>query len=329
MNIGLFGAGRIGYVHARAIANLSDVDIVAVADVSEESAAKVLQLSGARFDSVEGILADPDIQAVIIASPTALHADQIELAALAGKHIFCEKPIDLDVQRVRSCLDVVKRTGVQFMIGFNRRFDPSFNRIKQDIVSGAIGQLELLQITSRDPRPPEIAYIGQSGGLFRDMMIHDFDMARYLFGEEIVEVQANASVLIDPDIGKAGDVDTAVVSLRSVSGKLAVITNSRRTTYGYDQRIEAHGSKGMLSAGNHRANTVTLANSEGYRNEPLLDFFLERYALAYELELSAFVDAVSNAQPVSPTSIDGLKSLELAEAAIESLQSRKTVFLAH
>src|SRR6185312_1969509 len=249
-------------------------------------------------------------------SPTPTHADYIERAAREGRAIFCEKPIDLAADRVRACLDVVRRAGVVLMVGFNRRFDPHFATLKRRMDAGEIGSLELLTIISRDPTPPPIDYVKSSGGLFRDMMIHDLDMARFLLGEEPVEVSAAASCLVDPAIGAAGDVDTAVVTLRTASGRLCQISNSRRATYGYDQRIEAHGSKGLLRAGNITATTVELATGAGFVTDPVLPFFLERYAAAYRAELDAFIAAVGGEAPASPNGEDGLRALLLANAAI-------------
>ena len=230
--------------------------------------------------------------AVLIGSPTPTHADYIERAAAAGRAIFCEKPIDLSAPRVRTCLDAVRRAGVVLMVGFNRRFDPHFATLKRRLDAGEIGTLELLTIISRDPAPPPPAYVATSGGLFRDMMIHDLDMARFLLGEEPVEVHAAASCLVDQSIAAAGDVDTAVVTLRTAGGKLCQISNSRRATYGYDQRIEAHGAKGLLRAGNVTATTVELATGAGFATDPVLPFFLERYAAAYRAELDVFIAAV-------------------------------------
>ena len=255
-----------------------------------------------------------------------MHADQIELAAKAGKAIFCEKPVDLSAERVRACLKVVESTKAKLMIGFNRRFDTNFAAARKSIDAGDVGSVELVQIVSRDPGPPPLDYIKRSGGLFRDMMIHDLDLVRFLLnGEEIVSVSATGSVLVDSAIGAAGDVDTATATLRSKSGKIAVITNSRRATYGYDQRIEIHGSKGAVSAANIHNKTVTLANAEGYREAPLLNFFMERYADAYRSELQSFVKAIETGSVISPSGIDGLKALELADACVKSMQNKAEV----
>jgi len=321
INIGLLGAGRIGLTHARAVAGISAARIAAVFDPDDAAVRAAIDLTGARIATVAEIIADPAIDAVIIATPTDLHADQVEMAAEAGKAIFCEKPIDLEVARVRACLKVVERTGARLMIGFNRRFDREFVELRARIEAGAVGEVELVQITSRDHAPPPIDYIRRSGGLFRDMMIHDLDMARFLVGEEFVEVFATGSVLIDPAFEAAGDVDTATATLKTASGKLVVITTNRRASYGHDQRAEVHGSKGMASIGNRRATAVSVADRQGYRTEPLLASFMVRYADAYRQELTAFVDALESGGPLSPSGEDGLRALELADAARRSMET--------
>ena len=323
VTLGLLGAGRIGLTHARALAGVPAAKVVAIADPVSEAAAAVTALTGAKPASVDEIMADSAIQAVVIASPTDLHADQVEQAARAGKAIFCEKPIDLDVNRVRDCLKVVAETGAQMMIGFNRRFDADYRALKAQVDAGAVGEIETLQIVSRDHAPPPIAFVKRSGGLFRDMMIHDLDMARFLMGEEFTQVFATASVLIDPAVGEAGDVDTATATLKTATGRIAVITTNRRASYGHDQRAEVHGSRGMASIGNRRATSVTLADGAGYHAEPLLPSFTDRYAEAYRRELAFFVEALESGVPLSPTGEDGLRALELAEAALESTRTGK------
>ncbi|PKR53037.1 inositol 2-dehydrogenase [Thalassospira marina] len=325
LNIGLLGAGRIGITHAKAVLGVPNAKIAAVYDPVDAAAQNAIALTGAKRATVEEIMADAAIDAVIIATPTDLHADQIELAAKAGKAIFCEKPVDLSAERVRACLKVVEETGAKLMVGFNRRFDPSFARVHAEIRAGNVGDVELVQITSRDPGAPPVDYIKRSGGLFRDMMIHDFDMARFLLGEEVTEVFATGAVLTDPAIKETGDVDTATATLRTASGKMAVITNSRRATYGYDQRVEVHGSKGMVQAENHRATSVTIANGDGYTTEPLLDFFMQRYADAYRFELTTFCNMLAGENVAFPSGHDGLKALELADAAVQSLQTGAAV----
>jgi len=325
INIGLLGAGRIGLTHARAFSGIPTARIAAVFDPLDAAAQVAIDLTGARRATVDEIMSDPTIDAVIIATPTDLHATQVEQAAHAGKAIFCEKPIDLDIDRVRACLKVVSETGARMQIGFNRRFDREFVELRAQIEAGAVGELELVQITSRDHAPPPIEFIKRSGGMFRDMMIHDLDMARFLVGEEFVEVFATGSVLIDPAIGDAGDVDTASATLKTASGKIAVITTNRRATYGHDQRAEVHGSKGMASIGNRRATSVSVADSHGYRREPLLASFMDRYADAYKRELTAFVEALETGGPLSPTGEDGLRALELADAALRSMETGRLV----
>jgi myo-inositol 2-dehydrogenase/D-chiro-inositol 1-dehydrogenase len=328
LRLGLLGAGRIGKVHAAAIAATPGATLVAVADAVPEAATALADAHGAAVREADAIMAAGDIDGVLITTPTDLHATMIEQAARAGKAIFCEKPIDLDVDRVRACLDVVASTGAKLMVGFNRRFDPNFREVRRRIEAGAIGAVEMVQITSRDPAPPPVSYIGRSGGLFRDMAIHDFDMARFLLGEEPVTVYAAASVLVDPAIGAAGDVDSAAITLTTASGRICQISNSRRATYGYDQRIEVHGARGLLSAENVRATTVEEATAEGYRRDPLLDFFMTRYTAAYQAEIATFVSAVTSGTPLTPSGDDGLKALLIAEAAALSVREQRVVRLA-
>ncbi len=325
ISLGLLGAGRIGYTHAASIAHVEGARIASVFDPIDEAADRVMKMTGAKRDTVEGIFADAAIDGVIIATPTDLHADQIEQAARAGKAIFCEKPIDLSAARVEECLAVVEAENAPLMIGFNRRFDASFDKMRSQIRDGRVGAVELVQITSRDPAPPPISYIERSGGLFRDMMIHDFDIVRFLTGDEIVSVSAKGASLVDPAIGEAGDVDTAIVTMTMKSGALAVITNSRRATYGYDQRLEVHGSTGMIAADNPRSTTVIQAGSEGYRIDPLNDFFMERYAAAYSSEIARFCQVLKGEDVEYPGGSDGLASLRLADAAELSMKSGQDV----
>jgi myo-inositol 2-dehydrogenase / D-chiro-inositol 1-dehydrogenase len=325
LSIAVIGAGRIGRIHASNIAANPAARLIGVADVDEAAAEALARSCGARAVTLDEALA---ANAVLIASPTPTHAGYIERAAAAGGAIFCEKPVDLSAERVRACLQAVQRAGVVLMVGFNRRFDPHFLTLKRRLDAGEIGALELLTIISRDPAPPPPAYVATSGGLFRDMMIHDLDMARFLLGEEPVEVHAAASCLVDATIGAAGDVDTAVATLRTASGKLCQISNSRRAAYGYDQRIEAHGAKGLLRAGNVAATTVELANADGFVSDPVLPFFLERYATAYRAELDAFIAAVTQGVAPRPNGDDGLHALLLADAATESARTGTTIRLA-
>lgn len=321
LDIAVIGAGRIGRIHAGNIASHPGCRLAGIADTDEAAAGRLAASLGTRTLNVEGAMR---AHAVLIASPTPTHADYIEQAAAAGRAVFCEKPIDLSADRVRTCLEAVRRNGVVLMVGFNRRFDPHFATLKQRLDGGEVGALELLTIVSRDPSPPPLAYIAASGGLFRDMMIHDLDMARFLLNEEPIEVTARASCLVDPAIGAAGDVDTAVVTLRTASGRLCQISNSRRATYGYDQRIEAHCAGGLLRAGNVIPTTVEAATAEGFRTDPVLPFFLERYAAAYRAELDAFVRAARGEGPAKPDGEDGLRALLLADAANEAAASSRT-----
>jgi len=325
LDIAVLGAGRIGRIHAGNIAAHPDARLAGIADTVPDAAARLAETLGARTLSIEDALR---ADAVLIASPTPTHADYIERAAALGCPVFCEKPIDLSADRVRACLTAVRQAGITLMVGFNRRFDPHFAALKARLDGGEIGALELLTIISRDPSPPPISYVETSGGLFRDMMIHDLDMARFLLGEEPVAVGAAASCLVDAAIGAAGDVDTAVVTLRTASGRLCQISNSRRAVYGYDQRIEAHGAKGMLRAGNVLPTTVELADGAGFRSDPVLPFFLERYAAAYRAELGAFIAAIAGGGPAHPDGTDGLRALLLADAALEASRTGRTVGIA-
>lgn len=325
VRFGLLGAGRIGKVHAKAVSSNSKAKLVAVADAFEKAASDLAGQYGCAVRSIEQILAADDIDAVVICTPTDTHAELIEQFARAGKAVFCEKPIDLDVERVKACLKVVDAAAATLMVGFNRRFDPHFQAVHDVIAKGEIGTVEMVTIVSRDPGAPPVDYIKRSGGIFRDMTIHDFDMARYLLGEEIESVTAQASVLVDKAIGEAGDFDSASVMLQTATGKHATISNSRRATYGYDQRIEVHGSKGAVSAENQRPVSIEVANASGYTRPPLHDFFMTRYLDAYAHEISAFIDFVESKSPASPSGIDGLIALALADAAVKSVKEGRTV----
>ena len=327
MKFGIIGAGRIGKIHAGNVAARKDCAVSFVADADAAAATSLAASTGGKVGSIDEILASSEVDAVAICAPTDMHADLIERSARAGKAIFCEKPIDLDAERIAKTLEVVKSTGATLMVGFNRRFDPNFAAVRQRIQDGLIGALEMVAITSRDPSPPPVSYIARSGGLFRDMMIHDFDMARFLLGEEPVSISAMGSALVDKAIGEAGDVDTAVVIMETKSGKVAQISNSRRAAYGYDQRIEAHGSKGMIQAGNIKETTVEFAGANGFASDKVLNFFLERYATAYRSELDAFVEAVKSGKKPNPDGEDGLKANRLADAAYLSWKTQKRVNL--
>jgi myo-inositol 2-dehydrogenase/D-chiro-inositol 1-dehydrogenase len=327
MRFALIGAGRIGTIHGGNIAAHADCELAYISDPDAATAAKLAAATRSQVVSLAQALTAKDIDAVVICAPTDLHAALIEQAAAQGKAIFCEKPVDLDAGRIATCLAKVKAAGVPLMIGFNRRFDPNFAALQKRLATGEAGDIELVSIMSRDPGPPPISYVTRSGGLFRDMMIHDFDMARFLLGEEPVSVQAVGSVLVDPQIGQAGDVDTAAVLLTTAAGRIVQISNSRRATYGYDQRIEVHGSKGMLRAGNIHNSTVELANASGFTADPIQNFFLERYASAYRLELDAFIASVQAGRAPSPSGEDGLRAQVLADAATQSWKTRQRVDL--
>ncbi|HTW69325.1 MAG TPA: inositol 2-dehydrogenase [Acetobacteraceae bacterium] len=322
LKIAVIGAGRIGRIHARNVAAHPDALLAGIADPDRAAADRLAQATAATVIDLDAAF---HADSVMICSPTTTHADYIERAAAAGKPAFCEKPVDLSADRVRACLEAVRRAGIPLMIGFNRRFDTHFGAVKRRLDEGEIGALELLTIVSRDPAPPPLGYIATSGGLFRDMMIHDLDLARYFLGEEPVELFAAASSLVDPAIGQAGDVDTAVVALKTAAGRLCQISNSRRATYGYDQRIELHGSKGLLRAGNVTATTLEHADAGGFRTDPALPFFLERYAGAYRAELDAFIAAVQKGTAPKPDGDDGLRALILADAATRSAQTGQAV----
>jgi myo-inositol 2-dehydrogenase/D-chiro-inositol 1-dehydrogenase len=320
-----FGAGRIGAIHAGNVAAHSSARLGLVVDPDPVAAERLATRHGSSIGTEAEALADPSIDAVIIASATDTHADLVGRAARAGKAIFCEKPLDLDRRRAEACVAIVRDCGVPLMVGFNRRFDPHFARLERHLRDGRIGNLELLTITSRDPAPPPLEYVRRSGGLFRDMTIHDFDMARWLLGEEPVELYAAASVLVDPALREVGDVDTAIVTLRTASGALCQISNSRRAVYGYDQRIEAFGAKGAVQAGNVVESTVTLADEDGIVGERPLHFFLERYAEAYRRELDHFIGAVAAGAAPLVGGEDGVRALALADAAAESVRSGRPV----
>lgn len=327
IDIAVIGAGRIGQIHATNLHLNPAANIRCIIDVSEPAAATLAERCETEVGSLKEMLADRSIQAVVIASSTDTHAELVTACANAGKQIFCEKPLDLDVDTARRCLDVVAKQGVLLCLGFNRRHDPSFEKLRNEVVSGKVGDVEVVSITSRDPAPPPAEYIARSGGLFRDMMIHDFDMGRWLLDEEPVEVFAAGSVLIDDAIGKAGDIDTATATLKTASGRLCLITNSRRCSYGYDQRIEVFGSSGMARAANQRETLVETASQAGFARDPVLPFFLERYADAYRLQLEKFLRAAAGESLALPGGRDGLRALEIADAAQTSLDEGRPVTL--
>ncbi|UTH49567.1 inositol 2-dehydrogenase [Loktanella salsilacus] len=325
LRIGVLGCGRIGRVHAASIMRLPDAALVAVSDAFAQNALDLATQTGAQVRSSDAIIESDDIDAIIICTPTDTHYDLIHAAAKARKAIFCEKPVDMSADRIRDCIKVVEAYAVDFMTAFNRRFDPNFASVHARIQAGEIGNVELVTILSRDPAPPPISYIKTSGGIFRDMMIHDFDMARFLMGEDPVQVFATGSALVDPEIGAAGDVDTAAVILTTASGKICQISNSRRASYGYDQRIEVHGAAGLLRAQNVLEDTVEVGNAAGFRRAPTMNFFLERYERAYLAEMAHFVAAVTAGTPLSSTITDGLQAQLMADAATLSLAEGRPI----
>jgi myo-inositol 2-dehydrogenase/D-chiro-inositol 1-dehydrogenase len=332
INVGVIGAGRIGKIHTENIAYfMPQAKLVAIADVNVtpaiEAWAKNLGIAHAYKDPSD-LLANRDIQAVLICASTDTHADLVVKAAQAGKHVFCEKPVDLTVAKVHAALDAVKKAGVLLQVGFNRRFDHNFRKVRELVESGAVGTPQLVKITSRDPAPPSPAYVAVSGGIFLDMMIHDFDMARFQAGSEVVEVYAAGAVLVDPAIGKAGDVDTAIVTLRFANGALGVIDNSRKAVYGYDQRVEVFGSKGAAAAENDAPSTVKLSTESGVVGDKPLYFFLERYKEAFISEMRAFLDSAASGEPTPVTGNDGLQDLLVGLAAKKSLAEGRPVKIA-
>lgn len=315
---GVLGCGRIGQVHANSLSRLRDARLVAVSDAHAPAATALAAETGADVRATDAIIGADDIDAIVICTPTDTHADLIEASVRAGKPVFCEKPIDLDADRVRACLAVVEAAGVPLMIGFQRRFDPHFRALKSALSEGRIGSVEQVAITSRDPGPPPYDYIRRSGGLFRDMTIHDFDLARFLLDRPIRRVLAIGTSLVDPGIGELGDHDTATVLLEAEGGAQVVITNSRRATYGYDQRVEVQGSKGMLQVGNQGTSNLTTSSKDGICGPVLLDFFMTRYLDAYAAEMRAFMEAIAGNAPVPVTGADGLAALLIADAATRS-----------
>lgn len=326
-NIALFGAGRIGQVHAVNIDAHPQSRLYSLVEPFDTFAnAFMSQYPEVKRQTVDEALNDPVVDAVVICSATDTHADYIELAAKHQKAIFCEKPIDLDIARVRDCLTTVERTQVAFLLGFNRRFDPQFRLLKEKIDAGTIGKPASVVITSRDPAPPPSQYIKSSGGLYRDMAIHDFDMACYLLGETPTHVFAQGSCMVDESIGQAGDIDTSVAILSFPSGATATIHNSRQSGYGYDQRIEAHGQKGMLQVANMTENLLTITQSDGQHSAVPKEFFLERYQEAYQQEWQHFVEVLQGKTALC-SAHDGLRALEVADAALQSLRGHKQISL--
>ena len=330
INVGIIGAGRIGKVHSQSIINqIPEVKVKTISDIYYDAAkewAEKMGIPNATKDYKE-ILNDPEIDAVLICSSTDTHAQIIIEAAQAGKHIFCEKPVDLSVDKIEAALAAVEDAGVKLQIGFNRRFDHNFRKVKELIDAGKVGDLHIVKITSRDPAPPPIEYVKVSGGIFLDMTIHDFDMARYLTGSEVEEVYVSGAVLVDPGIGEAGDVDTAVITLKFKNGAICVIDNSRKAVYGYDQRVEVFGSKGKVEVSNDTPSSAVLSTEEGVFSDKPLYFFLERYMDSFVTEMKEFMDAIVNDKETPVTGIDGLKPVLIGLAAKQSLAEGRPVKL--
>ncbi len=330
LHFGVIGAGRIGKIHAENLATrIPGVEVSAIADVNLTAAQEVanrLHIPRA-IEDYHTLLANPSIDAVAICSSTDTHAGILVEAAQAGKHIFCEKPIDLDLAKIDTALEAVRQSGVKLQVGFNRRFDPNFRKVRQMVAEGKIGDLHILRITSRDPAPPPVSYVKVSGGMFFDMTIHDFDMARYLSGSEVVEVYTAAGVMVDPAIGEAGDVDTAVITLRFANGAIGTIDNSRKAVYGYDQRVEVFGSAGMVQAFNNSPDNDIYANAEGVHSAKPLYFFLERYMVSFIAEMKCFVQSIQEDSMPLVTGLDGRFPVLIGMAAKKSLLEHRPVKL--
>lgn len=322
LRIGVIGAGRIGKLHANNLVNrVPRAELAAISDVYEPAAKALGEQLGVKYTAdYHEILNDPSIDAVFICSSTDTHSPISVEAAKAGKHIFCEKPIDHDLDKIKVVLDEVKRAGVKYQVGFNRRFDRNFKHVHEVVKSGGIGDVHIVKVTSRDPEAPPLSYVKVSGGIFVDMTIHDFDMVRYLSGSEVTEVSAVGACLVNPEIGEAGDVDTCIITLKFANGALGVIDNSRQAVYGYDQRIEVFGSKGCITADNETPNNTTCYTAEGVTKEKPLWFFLERYNDAFIAEENAFVDACLNDTDTAVGAFDGLQPVRIAIAAKESCE---------
>jgi myo-inositol 2-dehydrogenase / D-chiro-inositol 1-dehydrogenase len=327
IDVAVFGAGRIGKIHAANLARQPGVRLKYVVDVNGQAAAALARQHGAQVADVETALGDAAIGATVVCSSTDTHADLILQSAAQKKHVFCEKPVDLTLARARLCADAVAKAGVVCMIGFQRRFDPTFAALKMRVNAGEIGEPEMLIVTSRDPGAPPVEYIRHSGGIFKDMLIHDFDIFRWMLDDEAETLHATGSCLSDPKIAEAGDIDSTAVTIRTKRGRLCQINTARRAAYGYDQRFELLGSEGMLQAGNVRPTEVTAYSKSAVSNDVPEAFFLERYRAAYALEISHFFDAIQNGTPVRTTVSDGLKALELAEAATRSWREGRIVTL--
>ena len=328
LKVGIVGAGRIGNVHAQSITyHIPEAEVAMVTDVRVEAAQALAEKYGIPAFSADymDIVNNPEIDAVLVCSPTPTHADIAIASMRAGKHVFCEKPVDLTIEKIQKTAQVAKETGVKLQIGFNRRFDHNHGRVHQLAAGGALGNVELVKITSRDPEPPSPEYAASSGGLYIDMMIHDFDMAMFLAGCDVKEVYAMGTSLVDPRIGEAGDVDTAIVTLTFENGALGVIDNSRRAAYGYDQRVEVFGSLGMAAGENDGDTTVRLSTAAGVVSDKPQFFFLERYMASFIAEMKQFIAAILNDTEVPVGIHAGLMSVVLAKAAKKSLDEHRPV----
>lgn len=323
LRIGVIGAGRIGKLHSNNLATrVPNAELAAVSDVYEPAAKELAEKLGVPnyYNDYHKILEDPTIDAVFICSSTDTHSPISIEAAKAGKHIFCEKPIDHDLDKIKAVLEEVRKAGVKYQVGFNRRFDRNFKHVHEVVQNGGIGDVQIVKVTSRDPEAPPLSYVKVSGGIFVDMTIHDFDMVRYLSGSEVEEVSAVGACLVNPEIGQAGDVDTCIITLKFANGALGVIDNSRQAVYGYDQRIEVFGSKGCITADNETPNNTTLYTADGVQKEKPLWFFLERYNDAFIAEENSFVDACLNGTDTAVGAFDGLQPVLIAIAAKESCE---------
>ncbi|MBC8587229.1 inositol 2-dehydrogenase [Paratissierella segnis] len=330
LKIGIIGAGRIGKLHSENIVNnFKDIEIKAIADIFADKIEDWARSIGIQniYEDYHDILNDEEIEAVLICSSTNTHARITIEAANRGKHIFCEKPIDFDVNKIKEALNVVNKAGVKFQIGFNRRFDHNFKKVHELVKSGKIGEPHIIKVTSRDPQAPPIDYVKVSGGMFIDMTIHDFDMVRYLSDSEVEEVYTNAAVLVDPQIGEVGDVDTAIISLKFKNGAIGVIDNSRSAAYGYDQRVEVFGSLGAVTVSNDTETTAVLHTVDGILSDNPKYFFLERYKDSFIEEMREFFDSIINDTETPVTGIDGLKPVLIGMAAKKSYEENKPIRL--
>jgi myo-inositol 2-dehydrogenase/D-chiro-inositol 1-dehydrogenase len=331
LRFAVLGAGRMGKTHAHNLAGrIAGADLVALVDSAADALVHLAAETGVAdaYDDYRRVLERKDVDAVVVATPTPTHYQVILDSASAGKHIFCEKPLDISVDKIQAAIQAAEAGRVQMMLGFNRRFDPNFAKVRDTVAAGGVGAAQVLRITSRDPAPPPEAYIRSSGGIFQDMTIHDFDMARFLMGSEVTEVYARATVLVDSMFERARDWDTAIVTLQFASGAVGAIDNSRQAVYGYDQRVEVFGAGGMIAAANCTADTHVRLDQHGVHSAPPLHFFLERYAEAYRNEMQAFVDALRANSPVPVTGRDGLAATLVALAAAQSARTNQPVKVA-